>query len=69
MATSSIIDNIRINNPKVMEAWLDALEASEKNELPLEKYETKAKYVTDPEEMQAIIMSGNIYRFSNSVVI
>ena len=52
-----------------MEAWLEALESSEKNEQPLEIHETKAKYVTDPEEMQAIIMRGNLYKHSISVVI
>ena len=52
-----------------MEAWLEALESSEKNEQPLEIHETKAKYVTDPEDMQAIIMRGNLYKHSISVVI
>lgn len=55
MATSSIIDRIRINNPKVMEAYIDALEKAEKEPVIYSPSQT-AREVTDPEEMKQIMI-------------
>lgn len=54
MATSSIIDHIRVNNPKVLELYVEALEKAEKE--PIVKREKIAKEITDPEEMRQIMM-------------
>ena len=57
MATSSIIDNIRINNPKVMEKYAEAMEAAEKEPItPMVK--PAARKITDPTEMEAILLRG-----------
>ena len=57
MATSSIIDNIRINNPKVMEKYAEAMEAAEKEPItPMVK--PTARKITDPTEMKTILLRG-----------
>ena len=57
MATSSIIDNIRINNPKVLEEYAAAMEAAEGEPIaPLAR--PTARRITDLAEMNAIILRG-----------
>ena len=48
MATSSIIENIRVNNPIVLEAYVNAMEERAKNVLPRTEAE-KSSVVTDRE--------------------
>ena len=48
MATSSIIENIRVNNPKVLEEYVDAMEARGKSHRPRTENE-KSGVVTDSE--------------------
>ena len=50
MATSSITENIRIDNPKAIEAFLQAMEESEKT-YPVETEVPKSNVVTDPDVM------------------
>ncbi|MDO4797381.1 MAG: hypothetical protein Q4A01_05085 [Coriobacteriales bacterium] len=58
MATSSLIDNIRINNPKVMEEYAAAMEVAEREPIaPLAK-PTTARRITDPAEMKEIMLRG-----------
>ena len=52
MATSSITENIQIDNPKAIEAFLEAMEKSEKANLA----ETpKSNVVTNPEITKAFM--------------
>ena len=48
MATSSIIDNIRVNNPRVLEEYVKALEESAEHYDP-QKDERRSNVCTDPE--------------------
>lgn len=48
MATSSIIENIRVNNPKVLEEYVDAMEERAKNHHPRTENE-KSGVITDRE--------------------
>ena len=50
MANSSITENIRIDNPKAIEAFLQAMEESEKT-YPAETEVPKSNVVTDPDVM------------------
>ena len=52
MATSSITENIQIDNPKTIEAFLEAMEISEKAN-PAET--PKSNVVTDPEITKAFM--------------
>ncbi len=54
MATSSIIENIRVNNPKVLEEYVEAMENSAKNYKPRTE-DQKSGVVTDPERIKAIM--------------
>mgnify|MGYP006916330138 CR=1 FL=1 len=56
MATSSILENIRVNNPKVVEEFIVAMEDFEKN--PLEFDEKKSTLVTDSVRLRAIVEKG-----------
>ncbi len=57
MATSSIIEDIKINNPKVMEEYVAALEAAEKAPIvPVQ--ELAARRITDPAELKKIMLRG-----------
>lgn len=55
MATSSIIENIRINNPKVIEAYVEAVEAAE-NAPVARQSEPLAKEVTDPDKIREMML-------------
>ena len=54
MATSSIIENIRVNNPKVLEEYVDAMENRSKNAYPRAEDE-KSGVVTDGERTKAFM--------------
>ncbi len=54
MATSSIIENIRVNNPKVLEEYVEAMENSTKNYKPRTE-DQKSGVVTDPERIKAFM--------------
>ncbi len=57
MATSSFIEKIRVNNPKVMMEYVSALEAAEKAPVtPIAK--PSAKRITDPDEIKAVMLRG-----------
>ena len=51
MATSSIIENIRVNNPKVIEEFLKAMEESEK-EFHLPTDAERSHVVSDPDRIR-----------------
>ena len=57
MATSSFIENIRVNNPIVMEKYAEVLEAAEKVPVtPLP--EPTARRITDSEEIKGVMLKG-----------
>lgn len=62
MATSSIIENIRVNNPRAMEEYVAAMETSAKNIRHRTESE-KSGLVTDREETKAFIRKalGGLY--------
>ena len=47
MATSSFVDRIRINNPKVMEEYVAAMEASAKEPLKHRTEDQRSGAITD----------------------
>ena len=54
MATSSIIENIRVNNPRVLEEWIVTIEESAKNYKARSDAE-RSGVVTDKEETKAFM--------------
>jgi len=54
MATSSILEDIRVNNPKAIEAFVEAMEESAKNYHPRTENE-KSTAVTDPERIKLFV--------------
>lgn len=56
MATSSILENIRVNNPKVLEEYVAAMEKAADS--PIKKQERIAREITDPSELKAIMLRG-----------
>ncbi len=57
MATSTIVEKIRVNNPKVIEEYVAAMEASASTPIESRK-PAAAKQVTDPAELRKIMMRG-----------
>ncbi len=57
MATSSIVERIRVNNPKVIEEYVAAMEASANTQIAF-KEESLAKRITDPKELQNMMLRG-----------
>jgi len=53
MATSSIIENIRVNNPQVLEEYVAAMEASAKAPLKPRTEDQRTGVVTDSERIRA----------------
>lgn len=51
MATSSIIENIRVNNPRALEEYAEAMESSANNFHPRGDLE-KSGVITDKEETE-----------------
>jgi len=57
MATSSILENIRVNNPKAVEEFVAAMEASAQK--PIREIEVKrSTVVTDPARLRNVVMKG-----------
>lgn len=57
MATSSILENIRVNNPKAVEEYVLAMEDYAKNPLTSGMRKTSS-VVTDPARLKAIVAKG-----------
>ncbi len=57
MATSSILENIRVNNPKVIEEFVAAMEAPE-NHLPKKNDRVRATVNTDPDKIKGLMLKG-----------
>ena len=51
MPTSSIIEDIRVNNPKAIEAFVKAMESSAEN-YHIRKDSERSTLVTDPERIR-----------------
>lgn len=57
MATSSIIENIKVNNPRVIEEYLAAMEKAASEPIA-EKKESGTVRITDPAELKKIMLRG-----------
>ena len=57
MATSSILENIRVNNPKAVEEYVIAMEDSAKDPVSSGMRRTSS-VVTDPSRLKAIVAKG-----------
>lgn len=57
MATSSILDNIEVNNPRVIEEFLDAMEKSAERSIECDE-RPHARFLTDPDEIRNIVQKG-----------
>ena len=57
MATSSIVDKIRVNNPTVIEDYVAAMEASA-NSSVVQKDKRTAETISDPTELKEIMLRG-----------
>ena len=54
MATSTLTDKLFVNNPKVLEEWVKAMEKGA-NELPVKDDTPIIEEITDPEEIHRMI--------------
>ena len=54
MATSTILESVKITDPKETEAFINALEESEKN-LKSDVLNPSYEFVTNPEEIRKIL--------------
>ena len=57
MATSSILEDITVNNPRAIEEFLDAMEKSANAPLT-ERQTMKTHYTTDPAVIRDIVSKG-----------
>ena len=57
MATSTIVEKIRVNNPKVIEEYVAAMESAANAPIETRK-SPAAKQVTDPAELKKLMMRG-----------
>ena len=57
MATSSFVERIRINNPKVMEEYMAAMETAA-NVPIVQQQEKKTKEIKDPQELKMLMLKG-----------
>ena len=57
MATSSIVDKIRVNNPTVIEDYVAAMEVSA-NSPVAQKDKRTAETISDSEELKKIMLRG-----------
>ena len=55
MATSSIIENIRVNNPKAVEEFVAAMEASAKKPIQPRTDDQRSGVCTDRERMRSFM--------------
>ena len=56
MPTSSILDHITINNPKVIEDYVNAMEESANRPIPQET--SDIKFETDPNVLKELMLKG-----------
>lgn len=54
MATSSILENITVNNPRVIEEFLDAMEKSTDSP-QTRRAHSETKFITDPNQIKEIM--------------
>ena len=57
MATSSILENITVNNPRVIEEFLDAMEKSA-NSTKTRRAHSETRFITDPNQIKEIMAKG-----------
>lgn len=57
MATSTLTDNLFVNNPKVLEEWVKAMEKGA-NEPPAKDDTPIIEEITDPEEIRRVMQRG-----------
>ena len=57
MATSSILETIRVNNPKAVEEFVAAMEASAEKPIR-ESALNRSTVVTDPERLRNVVTKG-----------
>lgn len=57
MATSSILENITVNNPRVIEEFLDAMEKSVNNS-QTRRAHSETNFITDPKQIKEIMAKG-----------
>ena len=57
MATSSILDNIEVNNPRVIEEFLDAMEKSA-NSPRHRRAHSETAFLKDPDQIRDIMAKG-----------
>ena len=57
MATSSFVERIRVNNPKVMEEYVAVMETAA-NAPVAKRQEKTAKEITDPKELKTLMLMG-----------
>ena len=57
MATSSFVEKIRVNNPKVMEEYVAAMESAA-NTPVLQRTEKKTKEIKDSQELKKLMLKG-----------
>ena len=55
MATSSIIENIRVNNPQVLEDYVTFMEAVGQRPIQLRTEAERSCVVTDPERIKSFV--------------
>ena len=57
MATSSFVERIRVNNPKVMEEYVAAMESAA-NAPVMQRAEKTVKEIKDPQELKKLMLKG-----------
>ncbi len=55
MATSSLLEHIRVNDPKAVEEPVASMEASAKAPIPLRTDEDRSGIISDPERMRGFV--------------
>ena len=55
MATSSLLEHIRVNNPKAVEEFVAAMEASAKEPLKPRTEDQRSGVVNDPERLRSFM--------------
>ena len=58
MATSSILENIRVNNPKAVEKFVAAMETSANKPIQPRSKAQRSCVVTDPKRLKAVVRKG-----------
>ncbi len=57
MATSSFVERIRVNNPKVMEEYVAAMESAA-NAPVMQRAEKTIKEIKNPQELKKLMLKG-----------